>query len=179
MLYLKILADLLDALGFAEKPLRQRLVERLQSVAEQAGGSLERTGERARGAAGGLAAAARRRGSRLREARERSRAQNRAGREAVGERARSLARRAEDIRERRSQRREISRVRRRRRRTRRRMKPLQLDVRHDDRVVLRGRRSIDVRLSDGGVIRYRFYERPSLGRRLYWELTGRQVWPPR
>jgi hypothetical protein len=56
---------------------------------------------------------------------------------------------------------------------------MHLDLRRKDRVVLRGRRPVNVRLPDGGLIRYRFYERPSFLRRFFLHLTGRQLWPRR
>jgi hypothetical protein len=56
---------------------------------------------------------------------------------------------------------------------------MRLDLRRDDRIVLRSRRAVDLRMPDGGVIRYRYYERPSRALRIYLRLTGRRIWPPR
>ncbi len=54
---------------------------------------------------------------------------------------------------------------------------MQFDLRSSDRIVLRSRRSIDLRMPNGGTVRYRYYERPSRMRRLYLRITGRRIWP--
>jgi hypothetical protein len=52
---------------------------------------------------------------------------------------------------------------------------MQFHLAGDDRVVLRGRQPIDLRMPDGSSIRYRYYERPSFWRRVYLHLTGRRI----
>ena len=111
---------------------------------------------------------------------ERARAGARARRDVLAERVEAIGRRAAEIREERHRHREERRERRTRRRVRgRRMTPMQLDVRRDDKIVLRGRRPVNLRTADGSTIRYRYYERPGFWLRFYLHLTGRQVWPRR
>ncbi|MEE9132331.1 MAG: hypothetical protein V3U13_02105 [Gemmatimonadota bacterium] len=168
-------SEVLGLLGLGKKSLLESWADRLLRVAEQAAGSLEGATDRAAEAA---ESARRRTGPYLREARERARAGALAGREALSERADAISRRTAEFRERRDQRRAARRETRRRRRPPHRA-PMQLDLRRDDRIILRSRRPVDLRLSDGGVIRYRYYERPSFAQRAYLHLTGRQIWPPR
>ncbi len=130
---------------------RGRAVEAVETARELTGGSLE-------------------------TARERAGAGARAGREALAERADAISRRAAEIRARRAERREERREVARERRYR---GPLHVDASRSDRLVLRGRRPVDVRLPDGGMIRYRYYHRPSRARRALLRLSGRRVWPPR
>ncbi len=162
------IAELLELPGLKRKSLVERAADKVQGAVQQAAGSVGRTGD----AAG---RARRRTSAHLRSARERA---TRVGRDALAERVESIARRAEEIRGARDRYRERRRDRAERRRARQRA-PMRLDVRRDDRILLRGRRDIDVRMTDGSVIRYRFYEHPSFGQRLYLRLRGRQVWPPR
>ena len=170
---------LLELLGLSgKKSFMERLADRLIEAVEQAAGSVERTRGRAAELAEGTS---RRTGTRLREARERARSGALSGRDALSERVEAIQRRTAELRERRERRREVRhRARAERGRQRRRSRqPMQLNVRRDDRLVLRGRQPIDVRMSDGGLIRYRFYERPSFWLRSYLRLTGRQIWPRR
>ena len=170
---------LLELLGLSSsKTLVERLADRFVEAVEQAAGSVERSRDRA----SEFADETRRRTSeRLRDAGARARA----GRDTVTERVDSIQRRAAELRARREERREQRREQRQRVRTRRRRRrrhperPMQLNVSRDDRIVLRGRRPIDVRMTDGGMIRYRFHERPSFWLRAYLHITGRQVWPRR
>jgi len=165
----------LSLLGLGRKSTLESWIDRFREYLEQAAGTLEN----ASGRAAEVAETTRERTSPyLRGARERARTGARAGRDAVSDRLESVAQRAAAIRERREQRRAQRREVRRRRQVRPRA-PMQLDVRRDDRVVLRGRRPVDVRTSDGGTIRYRYYARPSFLQRAYFHLTGRQVWPRR
>ena len=150
-------------LDIGKKSLLDRWLEKIESAADQAAGSLERTGERASSSAARL----------KKHARERATA----GRDRLRERVESIAARAEESREAAASRREVRSARRRRQRYQR--EPLRMDVRDDDRITLRGRRSVDIRTPDGSVIRYRFYEHPSLPLRLYLHSRGRQVWPHR
>jgi len=167
--------EVLGLLGLGRKSTLESWIDRFREYLEQAAGTLEN----ATGRAAEVAETTRERTSPyLRGARERARTGARAGRDAVSDRLESVARRAAAIRERREQRREARREVRRRRQVRPRA-PMQLDVRRDDRVVLRGRRPVDLRTSDGGTIRYRYYARPSFVQRAYFHLTGRQVWPRR
>ncbi len=170
---------LLELLGLSSrKTLVERLADRFVEAVEQATGSVERSRDRATEFAG---ATRRRTSERLRDAGERARA----GRDAVSERVDSIHQRAAEIRAGREERRQHrheqrQRVRARRRRRRRGPeRPMQLNVSRDDRIVLRGRRPIDVRMTDGGMVRYRFHERPSFWLRAYLHITGRQVWPRR
>ena len=166
---------MLSLLGLGRKSTLESWIDRFREYLEQAAGTLEN----ASGRAAEVAETTRERTSPyLRGARERARTGARAGRDAVSDRLESVAQRAAAIRERREQRRAQRREVRRRRQVRPRA-PMQLDVRRDDRVVLRGRRPVDVRTSDGGTIRYRYYARPSFLQRAYFHLTGRQVWPRR
>jgi hypothetical protein len=173
------MSEMLDLLGFGRKTLVERWTDRLLGAIEQAAGSFEG----ATGRATEVADTARRRGSPiLREARDRARTGALAGRDAVSERVDAIAKRAAELREQRERRREERREARRARQVRRqvpRRAPMQIHLRRDDRITLRGRRPIDLRMSDGGVIRYRYYERPSFGQRVLFHLTGRRVWPPR
>ena len=167
--------EVLGLLGLGRKSTLESWIDRFREYLEQAAGTLEN----ATGRAAEVAETTRERTSPyLRGARERARTGARAGRDAVSDRLESVAQRAAAIRERREQRREARREVRRRRQVRPRA-PMQLDVRRDDRVVLRGRRPVDLRTSDGGTIRYRYYARPSFVQRAYFHLTGRQVWPRR
>jgi hypothetical protein len=167
--------EVLGLLGLGRKSTLESWIDRFREYLEQAAGTLEN----ATGRAAEVAETTRERTSPyLRGARERARTGARAGRDAISDRLESVAQRAAAIRERREQRREARREVRRRRQVRPRA-PMQLDVRRDDRVVLRGRRPVDLRTSDGGTIRYRYYARPSFVQRAYFHLTGRQVWPRR
>jgi len=185
----------LELFGGRRRSLIERLADRFLEAVESAAGSVERTTERAGEAAGEArrrteshfrdASERARAGARqLWEAGERARAGARARRDAVTDRVESLGQRAAEIREERRQRREERRERRAERRARRRARPrrvtpMQLDVRRDDKIVLRGRRPVNLRTADGSTIRYRYYERPGFWLRLYLQLTGRQVWPRR
>lgn len=161
-------------LDIGKKSLLDRWLEKIESAADQAAGRLERTGERASSSAARLK---KRAGLRLRETRERTRERAMAGRDRLRERVESIAARAEEFREAAASRREVRSARRRRERYQR--APLRMDVRDDDRITLRSRRSVDIRTPDGSVIHYRFYEHPSLPLRLYLHSRGRQVWPRR
>ncbi len=176
------LNGVLEFLGLTEKPLLERWSDRVFGAVEEAAGSLERTTGRAAKAAGD---ARRRTGAYLKEGRERARGAGewarsgaRAHRDAVAERVEAIGRRAAEIRDQRRQHREERRERRRRgRRQARRVAPMELNARDADRIVVRGRRPLDLRVPGGGVIRYRYYEKPGFGRRLILHLTGRRVWP--
>jgi hypothetical protein len=170
------ITEISSLLGLGRKSLLERWSDRLLQAVELAAGSLEGMTERAVGAAD---EARRRGGPQLREARERARSGVAAGRGVISERVDAIAQRAAEIRERRERRREARRESRRRRRRPRYRTPMQLDLRRDDRIVLRGRRPLDLRLPGGGVIRYRYYERPTFAQRLYFHFTGRRIWPPR
>ena len=167
--------EVLGLLGLGRKSTLATWVDRFRDYLEQAAGTLEN----ATGRATEVAETTRERtGPYLKEARERARTGARAGRDALSERMESISQRAAAMRERREQRRAARREARRQRHVRPRA-PMRLDVRRDDRVVLRGRRPVDLRTSDGGTIRYRYYARPSFLQRAYFHLTGRQVWPRR
>jgi hypothetical protein len=159
----------------SRKSFIERLADRLVDAVEQAAGSVERT----TGRAADYAEERRQRASaRLREAGERARA----GRDAVSEQVATIQRRATELREQRERRREArqrARTARVRRRHAVRARPMQLNVSRDDRIVLRGRQPIDVRMTDGATIRYRYHERPSFWLRAFLHATGRQVWPRR
>lgn len=190
---------MLGLFGSRRRSFIERLADRFLEAVESAAGSVERTTERAGEAAGearrrteshfrGASERARSGARQLWEAGERARAGARAGararRDAVAERVESIGRRAAEIREERRQRREERRERRAERRARRharprRVTPMQLDVRRDDKIVLRGRRPVNLRAADGSTIRYRYYERPGFWLRFYLQLTGRRVWPRR
>lgn len=148
----------------------ERWVERIQGAVEQAAGTVERTTERATGIAGSVRRLA---GGRLEETRRRARASADASRGALADRLDAVAQRTREIRESRAR----DRMRRAAGRRARRARPLRVDVSGEDRIVLRGRSPVDVRTSDGEVIRYRYHERPSLALRVYLHLTGRQLWP--
>lgn len=182
-----------DKLGFGKKSLIERWTDRLADVVEDATEGLERTADRAVNVA---EAAGRRGGSYARQARaqareasgrvredleevgERVRLEALAGREALAQRLESIAERAAEIRAGRRRRRdtEVRRATARRRPTSGR-EAMQFDLRSSDRIVLRSRRPIDLRMPDGGMVRYRYYERPDRMRRLYLRLTGRRIWP--
>jgi hypothetical protein len=171
------------------------LADRFLEAVESAADSVERTTERAGEAAGEArrrteshfreAGGRARSGARqLMEAGERARAGARARRDSLTERVEAIGRRAAEIRAERRQHREERRERRAQRRAYRRAGPrrtlpMQLDVRGDDKIVLRGRRPINLRTADGSTIRYRYYDRPGFWLRFYLHLTGRQVWPRR
>ncbi len=186
---------MLELFGTRRRSLVERLADRFLEAVETAAGSVERTTERAGEAAGearrrteshfrGAGERARSGARHLREAGERARAGARARRDAVAERVESIGRRAAEIREGRQRHREERRERRTQRRAYRRarprrMSPMQLDLRRDDKIVLRGRRPVNLRTADGSTIRYRYYDRPGFWLRFYLQLTGRQVWPRR
>ncbi|UCF19934.1 MAG: hypothetical protein JSU87_00550 [Gemmatimonadota bacterium] len=176
------LNGVLEFVGLTKKPLLERWSDRVVDAVEGAAGSLERTTGRAAKAADD---ARRRTGAylkegreRAREAGERARSGARAQRDAVAERVDAIARRAAEIREqRRQQRQERREQRQRMRRQARRVAPMELNVRDADRIVVRGRRPLNLRMPGGGLIRYRYYDKPGFGRRLILHLTGRRVWP--
>lgn len=186
---------MIDLFGSRRRSFVDRLADRFLEAVETAAGSLERTTERAGEAAGEArrrteshireaSERARSGARRLRDAGERARVGARARRDAVAERVESIGRRAAEIREERRQQRQERRERRAERKARRhapprRMTPMQLDIRRDDKIVLRGRRPVTLRTADGSTIRYRYHDRPSFWLRLYLHLTGRQVWPRR
>ncbi len=164
--------ELLELLGFRKRSLIGRWTDRLVEAVSLAAGSMEGATERA----GEVAHEARKRTEAgLRGAGERARA----GRDAVSERLDSISRRAAEIQQRRRHHRETRRAARAQRRRRRRLTPIQLEGGRADRIVVRGRRPVDVRVSGGGTVRYRYYRRPSFARRVLLHLTGRQVWPRR
>lgn len=165
--------ELLGLLGFRKRSLVGRWADRLVEAVSLAAGSIEG----ATGRAGEVAHEARRRTEAgLRGAGERARA----GRDAVSERLDSISRRTAEIRERRRSHRERRRTARtERRQQRRRLTPIQLEGGRADRIVVRGRRPVNVRFSGGGMVRYRYYRHPSFARRVLLHLTGRQVWPRR
>lgn len=190
---------MLEKLRFRKKSLVERWTDQLLGNVEDAAEGLERTTDRAKELVG---VAGRKGGAYLREAGERARdvgerawdargdvieaggriggrarAGARASRDALAARVESIASRAAEIREERRRHRAKSRRALERLRAERRRGPVRLDVRSEDRVVLRGRRPVDLRLPDGGLVRYRYYERPGFWQRLYLNLTGRRVWP--
>ena len=154
----------------------ERWLDKLQDAEESAASSFERTGERASKTAERIR---RQTGSGVKRAGRQARERAEASRDALSERVESIARRARKLREERAREREARAERRRASRRRRSIhrEPLQLDIRDHDRITLHGRRSVNVRTPDGGVIRYRFYESPGLARRIYLHTTGRQLWP--
>jgi hypothetical protein len=167
--------EVLSLLGLGRKSTLESWIDRFREYLEQAAGTLET----ASGRAAEVAESTRERTRPyLREARERARSGARAGRDALSARMQSIGERAAEHRKRREQRRAARREASHRRPARPRA-PMRLDVRRDDRVVLRGRRPVDLRTSDGGTIRYRYYARPGFLQRAYFHLTGRQVWPRR
>ncbi|UCC73836.1 MAG: hypothetical protein JSV86_04550 [Gemmatimonadota bacterium] len=182
-------SEVLRLFGHGRKSFIGRLADRFLEAVEEAAGSVERTAEAAGEARRRTRAQLRDAGERarsgarqLREAGQRARAGAQARRDALAERVESVGRRAAEIREERHQRREERRQRRARRRVRartRRVSPMQLDVRRDDKIVLRGRRPVNLRTADGSTIRYRYYDRPGFWLRFYLHLTGRRVWPRR
>ncbi len=164
--------EVLDFLGIRRRSLIGRWAARLVEAVSLAAGSMEGATERA----GEVAQEARRRTQTgLREAGERYRA----GRDTLSKRLDALSERAAEIRERRRRRREMRSAARPRPRRRRRMTPMRVDAGRADRVMVSGHRPLDVRFSDGGTVRYRYYRRPSYLRRVLLYLRGRQVWPPR
>lgn len=165
---------MLEWFGKEKKSFFERWMDRLEDRAGQAADSLERTSERAVETADKLR---RKAGSRLRDAGEEAVARAKSGRDAVSDRAEAIARRAEELRKSYSRRKEEKRARRRTRRERA-PEPLQIDIANEDRITLRGRRDVDIRTGDGGVIRYRYHDRPSLAQRIYLRARGRRVWPP-
>ena len=171
---------LFELLGLSRrKSFVERLADRFVEAVEQASGSVGETAGRATEYAD---EARRKTGTRLRQAGERARGGARAGRDAVSERVDAIQRRATELRERREHRRETrhrTRAERRRKRHSRSERPMQFNLCRDDRIVLRGRSPINVRMTDGGMIRYRYHDRPSFWLRSYLHLTGRQVWPRR
>jgi hypothetical protein len=185
----------LELFGSKRRSFVERLADRFLEAVESAAGSVERTTERAGEAAGearrrteshfrDVGERARSGARQLREAGERARASARARRDAVAERVESISQRAAEIREERQRHRDERRHRRVERRAYRRARPrrtapMQLDVRRDDKIVLRGRRPVNLRTADGSTIRYRYYDRPGFWLRFYLHLTGRQVWPRR
>jgi hypothetical protein len=172
---MSLTSEVLGLFGPKRKPFIERLADRFLEAVEGAADSAQRSTGRAAEAAG---EARRRTQAHLREAGERARAGARAQRDMLSERVEAIGRRAAEMREERERRREERRMRRVHRRVRpRRLTPMQLDVRRDDRIVLRGRRPVNLRTADGSVIRYRFYDRPSFWRRFYLNVTGRRVWP--
>ena len=169
-------AELLDFFGLNRKSLIERWTDRVFHAVEQAAGSFGGASERA-----GEAAKTVREGTRKRlgEAGELAKAGTRAGRKAVSGSVDAITRRAAEIRERRERRREARRDVRERRGALQARAPMRIDMRRADRIVLRGRRPVDLRMVGGGKVRYRYYERPGFLFRVYLHLTGRRVWPPR
>lgn len=171
---MNLVTEVLSLLGPSKKSLLERWTDRFLQAIEQTAGSLEGAGSRAAEAAESARQRAR---PYVHDARERARSSAAAGRDALAERVDAITRRAEEIRGRRERRREVRRAR--RRSNAGRAAPMQFDLRHDDRVVLRSRRPVDLRFGDGGQVRYRFIERPSFAQRILLHLTGRRIWPPR
>jgi hypothetical protein len=185
----------LELFGTKRRSFVERLADRFLEAVESAAGSVERTTERAGEAAGearrrteshfrDVGERARSGARQLREVGERARASALARRDAVAERVESISQRAAEIREERQRHRDERRQRKVERRAYRRARPrrtspMQLDVRRDDKIVLRGRRPVNLRTADGSTIRYRYYDRPGFWLRFYLQLTGRQVWPRR
>ncbi len=169
-------AELLDFLGLNRKSLIERWTDRAFHAVEQAAGSFGGASERAGEAAKTVRESTRKR---LGEAGELAKAGTRAGRRAVSGSVDAITRRAAEIREQRERRREARREVRQRRRTVQPRAPMRIDLRRADRIVLRGRRPVDLRMLGGGRVRYRYYERPGFLFRVYLHLTGRRVWPPR
>lgn len=196
---------MLDKLGFKRKSLVERWADHLVGAVEGASEGLERSTARAADLAekagrkggsyvreaGKRARKARRRarvaGQRTRKAGEglleagerlgeRARSGAQVSRDALADRIESIAARATEIREERRRAREETREKAGRTRARRRQEPMVVDLR-GNRVVLRGRRPVDLHLSDGDTVRYRYYHRPGLLRRSYFKLRGRRVWP--
>lgn len=168
--------DLLDLFGVNKKSLLERWTERALHAVQQAAGTFEDASE----VAGGAAKTARdttRKG--LEEAGELAKAGTRAGRKAVSGSVDAITRRAAEIREQRRRQREERREASRARRAVQARSPMRIDLRGADRVVLRGRRPVDLRMSGGGKVRYRYYDSPGFLLRVYLHLTGRRVWPPR
>jgi hypothetical protein len=151
-----------------KKSLIERLTDRLVAAVEEAAGSAGRAASAAGRATSRAAEQARRRGG----------SAARASREAVGERMEAVAQRAAQIRERRRRRREAQRqLHETLREAGRRRGPIDVDLSGGDRITVRSRQPLNIRTPDGGLIRYRYYERPSRLRRFFLHLTGRQVWP--
>jgi len=169
-------ADLLDLFGLNRKSLIERWTDRVFDAVGQAAGSVGGASERAGEAAKTVRDSTRKR---LGEAGELAKAGTRAGRKAMAGSVDVIARRAAEIRERRERRRQEHREVRERRRAVPSRAPMRIDLRRADRIVLRGRRPVDLRMIGGGRVRYRYYERPGFLLRVYLHLTGRRVWPPR
>ena len=169
-------AELLDLFGLNKKSLLERWTDRAFHAVEQAAGSVGGASERAGDAAKAVRDSTR---QRLGEAGELAKAGTRAGRKAVSGSVDAIGRRAAEIRQQRERRREARRDARERRRALRPRGPMRIDLRRADRIVLRGRRPVDLRMIGGGRVRYRYYERPGFLFRAYLHLTGRKVWPPR
>jgi len=168
--------ELLDIFGVSRKSLIERFAERAFDAVKQAAGSFEGASERA-GDAAKTARDTSRRG--LKEAGDLAKAGTQAGRRAVSETVDAIARRAAEIREQRRRQREARRESRQALAAARSRSPMRIDLRGADRVVLRGRRPVDLRMLGGGKVRYRYYDRPGFLFRVYLHLTGRRVWPPR
>jgi hypothetical protein len=168
--------DLLDLFGLNRKSLIERWTDRVFHAVEQAAGSFGGASERAGEAAKTVRETTRKR---IDEAGELAKAGTRAGRRAVSGSVDAIARRAAEIREKRARRREAHRTVRQQRRAARSRAPMRIDMSRADRIVLRGRRPVDLRMVGGGRVRYRYYERPGFLFRVYLHLTGRRVWPPR
>jgi hypothetical protein len=169
-------AELLDLFGLNKKSLIERWTDRAFHAVEQAAGSVGGASERAGDAARSVRGSTRKR---LDEAGELAKAGTRVGRRAVSGSVDAIARRAAEIREQRERRRAARRDARERRQALRPRAPMRIDLRRADRVVLRGRRPVDLRMIGGGRVRYRYYERPGFLFRAYLHLTGRRIWPPR
>jgi hypothetical protein len=170
------ITELLDLFGVNKKSLVERWTERFVGAVQQAAGSFGEASEYA-GEAAKTARDTTRKG--LREAGDVAKAGTRAGRKAVSGGVDAITRRAAEIREERKRQREARRETRQARRAVQARSPMRVDLRGADRIVLRGRRPVDLRMMGGGKVRYRYYDRPGFLLRVYLHLTGRRVWPPR
>lgn len=168
--------DLLELFGGNKKSLVERWLDRTLHAVQQAAGPIEDASEFA-GEAAKTARDTTRKG--LKEAGELAKVGTRAGRRAVSGSVDAITRRAAEIRERQRRQREERREALRERRAVQARSPMRIDLRRADRVVLRGRRPVDLRVLGGGKVRYRYYDRPGFLFRVYLHLTGRRVWPPR
>lgn len=168
--------ELLNLFGVNGKSFFERVTERALDAVQQAAGSFEGASERA-GDAARTARETTRKG--LKEAGDLAKAGTQAGRSAVSGRVEAITRRAAEIREQRRRRREARRETRPAKAATRSRSPMRIDLRRADRIVLRGRRPVDLRMLGGGKVRYRYYDRPGFLFRVYLHLTGRRVWPPR
>lgn len=168
--------DLLDLFGVNKKSLIERWTERALHAVQEAAGSIEDASEFAGGAAK-TAGDTTRKG--LKEAGELAKAGTRVGRRAVSGSVDAITRRAVEIREQRRRQRGERREALRGRRAAQARSPMRIDLRRADRVVLHGRRPVDLRMLGGGKVRYRYYDSPGFLLRVYLHLTGRRVWPPR